>query len=158
MVQSRIRHARCNIVACQKNGKREVPSQKKLMQATKTVRYDKSTAPGLTYLIFSWQRWPLSCSKMSTLSWYHMIDVVLFYWLFENRETVPHHKKTQEKIFSDITARKNLFCNCKNNLSCQFTYQNPTYVISYFENSANLNCSYHTTKTLLNSTIIYSQQ
>jgi hypothetical protein len=35
-------------------------------------------------------------------------------------------------------------------------YQNPTYVISYFENLANLNCKFHTTKTLLNSTIISS--
>ncbi len=30
------------------------------------------------------------------------------------------------------------------------------YVISYFENLANLNCKFHTTKTLLNSTIISS--
>ncbi len=35
-------------------------------------------------------------------------------------------------------------------------YQNPTYVISYFKNLANLNCKFHTTKTLLNSTIISS--
>jgi hypothetical protein len=35
-------------------------------------------------------------------------------------------------------------------------YQNPTYVIFYFENLANLNCKFHTTKTLLNSTIISS--
>ena len=35
-------------------------------------------------------------------------------------------------------------------------YQNPTYVISYFKNLANLNCKFHTTKTLLNSTIILS--
>jgi hypothetical protein len=35
-------------------------------------------------------------------------------------------------------------------------YQNSTYVISYFENLANLNCKFHTTKTLLNSTIISS--
>jgi hypothetical protein len=87
-----------------------------------------------------------------------MIDVVLFFWFFENRETAPHHKKKQEKIFSDTTARKNLFCNCKKNLLCQFTYQNPMYVISYFKNLANFNCSFHTTKTLLNSTIISSEQ
>ncbi len=36
-------------------------------------------------------------------------------------------------------------------------YQNPTYVISYFKNLANLNCKFHTTKTLLNSTIISSR-
>jgi hypothetical protein len=35
-------------------------------------------------------------------------------------------------------------------------YQHPTYVISYFKNSANFNCKFHTTKTLLNSTIISS--
>jgi hypothetical protein len=35
-------------------------------------------------------------------------------------------------------------------------YQNPTYVISYFKNLANLNCKFHTTNTLLNSTIISS--
>jgi hypothetical protein len=35
-------------------------------------------------------------------------------------------------------------------------YRNPTYVISYFKNLANLNCKFHTTKTLLNSTIISS--
>ncbi len=35
-------------------------------------------------------------------------------------------------------------------------YQNPTYVISYFGNLANLNCKFHITKTLLNSTIISS--
>jgi hypothetical protein len=35
-------------------------------------------------------------------------------------------------------------------------YQNPTYDISYFKNLANLNCKYHTTKILLNSTIISS--
>jgi hypothetical protein len=35
-------------------------------------------------------------------------------------------------------------------------YQNPAEVISYFENLANLNCKFHTTKTLLNSTIISS--
>jgi hypothetical protein len=37
-------------------------------------------------------------------------------------------------------------------------YQNPTYVISYFKNLANLNCKFHTTKTLVivNSTIISS--
>ncbi len=35
-------------------------------------------------------------------------------------------------------------------------YQNPTYVISYIENLANLNCKFHTTKTFLNSTIISS--
>jgi hypothetical protein len=33
-------------------------------------------------------------------------------------------------------------------------YQNPTYVVSYFENLANLNCKFYTTKTFLNSTII----
>jgi hypothetical protein len=69
--------------------------------------------PGLTYLIFSWRRRSPSWSKMSTLSWYHMIDVVLFFWFFENRETAPHHQKKQQKFFSDTTARKNLFCNCK---------------------------------------------
>jgi hypothetical protein len=149
---------RRNDVAHQKNGKKEATAQKKLTQATKTVQYDKSMAPGFTYLIFSWRRRPPSWSKMSTSSWYHMIDVVLFFWFFQNRETAPHHQKKQEKIFSDTTARKNLSCNCKKNLLCQITYQNPTYVISYFKNLANLICSFHTTKTLLNSTIISSQQ
>jgi hypothetical protein len=55
-------------IARQKDGKKEAPAQKKLTQATKTVRYNKSMAPGLTYLIFSWQRLPPSWSKMSTLS------------------------------------------------------------------------------------------
>jgi hypothetical protein len=32
------------------------------------------------------------------------------------------------------------------------------YVISYFKNLANLNCNFHTTKILLSSTIIFSQQ
>jgi hypothetical protein len=32
-----------------------------------------------------------------------------FFWFFENRETAPHYQKKQEKIFSDTTARKNLF-------------------------------------------------
>jgi hypothetical protein len=158
MVQSRIQCARCNNAARQKNGKKEAPAQKKIMQATKIVQYDKSMVPSLTYLIFSWRLWPPSWSKMLTLSWYHMIDVVLFFCFFENRKTTPHHQKKQEKVFSDTTARKNLFCNCKKNLLCQFMYQNPTYVISYFENLANLNCSFHTTKTLLNSTIVSSQQ
>ncbi len=35
-------------------------------------------------------------------------------------------------------------------------YQNPTHVISYFKNLANLNCKFHTTKTPFNSTIISS--
>jgi hypothetical protein len=35
-------------------------------------------------------------------------------------------------------------------------YQNYTYVISYFKNLANLNFKFHTTKTILNSTIISS--
>ncbi len=159
MVQSRIWRGRCDNIARQKKGKKEVPAQKKLTQATKTVRYDISIAPGLTYLIFSWQRRPPSWSKMLTSSWYHMIDDVLFFWLFENKETSPHHqKKGKKRFFLTLLARKNLFHNCKKNLSCQFTYQNSTYVISYFENLANLNCSFHTTKTLLNSTIISSQQ
>ncbi len=99
MVRSPIRCAHRDNIACQKNDKQEASAQKKLTQATKTVRYDKSTAPGLTYLIFSWRWRPPSWSKMSTSSWYHMIDVVLFFWFFENRETAPHQQKKQEKIF-----------------------------------------------------------
>ncbi len=67
---------------------------------------------------------------------------------FENREKAPHHQKKRKMICSDTTAQKKL--------SCQLVYQNPTYVISYFENLANLNCKFHTTKILLNSTIISS--
>ncbi len=40
-------------------------------------------------------------------------DVVLFFLFFENRETAPHHQKKGEKVFSDTTARKNIFCKCK---------------------------------------------
>jgi hypothetical protein len=65
---------------------------------------------------------------------------------FGNREKAPHHKKKLKMICFDTTAQKKLLC--------QLVYQNPTYVISYFKNLANLNCKFHTTKTLLNSTII----
>ncbi len=84
--------------------------------SNKKVRYDKSMAPGLTYLIFSWQRRPSSWLKMLTSSWYHMIDVG-FFWFFFNRETAPHHQKKQEKtVLTPLQERiffviaKKIFC------------------------------------------------
>jgi hypothetical protein len=79
MIQSRGRGMRCNDVARQKNGKKEAPAEEKLTQLTKTVQYNKILVTCVTDLFFSWRRWPPSWSTMSTLSCYHMIDVVLLF-------------------------------------------------------------------------------
>ncbi len=79
MIRSRGQGTRHDNVAHQKNGKKEVPAEEKLTQPTKTVGYDKILVTGVTDLFFSWQRWLASWSTMSTLSCYHMIDVVLLF-------------------------------------------------------------------------------
>jgi hypothetical protein len=82
MIQSRSRGAHHDDIACQKNGKKEAPAEEKFMQPTKTVQYDKILVTSVTDLFFSWRRWPPSWSRMSTLSCYHMMDVVLLFYFF----------------------------------------------------------------------------
>jgi hypothetical protein len=79
MIQSCSQGASRDDVARQKNGKKEVPAEEKLMQLIKTVQYDKILATGITDLFFSWRQRPPSWSTMSALSCYHMIDVVLLF-------------------------------------------------------------------------------
>jgi hypothetical protein len=62
-----------------KNGKKEAPAEEKLTQPTKTVQYNIILVTGVTDLVFSWRQRPPSWSTMSTLSCYHMIDVVLLF-------------------------------------------------------------------------------
>ena len=79
------------------------------MQPTKTVRYDKILVASVTDLFFSWRPRPPSWLMMSTSSYYHMIDVVLCFSFFENREKAPHHQKKRKMICSDTTAHKKTF-------------------------------------------------
>jgi hypothetical protein len=79
MIQSRGQGERYDDITCQKNGKNEAPAEEKLTQQTKTVQYDKILVTGVTDLFFSWRRRPPSWLTMSTLSCYHMIDVVLLF-------------------------------------------------------------------------------
>jgi hypothetical protein len=62
-----------------KNGKKEALAEEKLTQSTKTVHYDKIMVTGVTDLFFSWQQRLPSWLLMSTLSSYHMIDVVIMF-------------------------------------------------------------------------------
>jgi hypothetical protein len=82
-----------------KMGKKRCWHRKKLTQATKSVQYDKSMAPCLTYLIFSWRQRPPSWSKMLTSSWYHMIDVVLFFGFLKKERQLLTTKKSKKRFF-----------------------------------------------------------
>ncbi len=91
MVRSRNQRTRRDNVPCQKKVKKRCQHRKNSRGWQNTVQYNKSIVLGLTYLIFSWQRRPPSWLTMLTLSWYGTIDIVLFFWYFENRDTPPHH-------------------------------------------------------------------